>query len=185
MKAIKEGGGECSECGGYLERVAKEGFAVCEDCGACKTEKIGVQPEYIGWCGETKKKRGVVPGVGWKTVFYLQKRTMEKEKARRETLQSWNEEFVHLTTDELRYAESLVESTPGASEEVACTAALLYVRTMGGIPTEQEIRQKLLKRQPLQDVGYSPPQPRFPCSHCSTMHHVQKSARYCCKTRGR
>ena len=109
---------------------------------------------------------------------------LSTEKERWQTLESWNEEFVHLTTDELRYAESLVECTPGATEEVACAASLLYVRTREGIPSEQEIRRKLLTRQPLEDVRSSPPPPIFPCSNCSAMHHVQKSARYCCKKKG-
>ena len=183
VEAKREEG--CFECGGYVERVIREGVVVCNDCGACRSETIGTRPEYQGWSSVTQKKKGKVPGVGWKMVFSSQKKSVKKKKERWTTLESWNEEFVHLTTDELRYAEHLLEHTPGASEDVACVAALLYVRTRDGIPTEQEIRRKLLKRQPLQEVGYSLPPPLFPCSHCSAMHHVQKSARYCCKTRGR
>lgn len=173
-------------CGGYADLDGKEGTLVCRSCGACLQERMNIVPEFVSFPFVKRTKKDRIPGVGRKTILSMWKEKGGGKSAYYDCLVSWNEEFLHLPIDDVELADRLlVESgKTGADVEVQCAAALLYVRIRDRLPNEGEIRKKLMKREPLLEVSYHPPPPLFPCGSCSKLHHVRKSARYCCKSRG-
>lgn len=169
----------CDE--GFHELNAKEGIVSCSNCGACMMERLNIVPEYVSRERDKNKKRPSDKVPMWMMELMRSKVDTDHTSYWNE-LQEWNA-YCNLSTDELMGADRLLQmwrANGGDTRDSRMIASLLYMRIKDRIPSSEEVRDGLRKKQ-LRDVDCAPPKPSFGCSSCEEKHHSMKAARWCCK----
>lgn len=180
----------CASChNGYLRLDAREGFRVCDACGAIQSQRaINVQPEYsetpdVSRGGGVRGVRGVSQWLVHKNAAPTHADMEHAPSVHWRDMEHWNY-FTNLPLDELKAMDRVVREWKdgGHSGSVRMAAALLYPALRPHIPNEHDVRERLRLGKTLCAVRDVEPQPTFACAECLQRCHSAKTARYHCKS---